>query len=152
MAPFTFSDLMKSLEPIGIDRWAMELNLKYGIRDSLGCPIGGRWIFAYWSPKLMSLQSSDKSLLYMGAAFATKRLQQLAPPCIERLGKGAYLTPRELAVLRALSLGRRVAEIGKDLALGEETVRSHIKKAQAKLGVQTPIHAVALAVRLQLIP
>lgn len=152
MAPFTFSDLMKSLEPIGIDRWAMELNLKYGIRDSLGCPIGGRWIFAYWSPKLMSLEASDKSLLFLGAAFAAKRLQQLAPPCVERLGNGAYLTPRELAVLRSLSLGRRVADIGKDLALGEETVRSHIKKAQAKLGVRTPIHAVAQAVRLQLIP
>ncbi len=152
MAPFTFSDLMKSLEPIGIDRWAMELNLKYGIRDSLGCPIAGRWIFAYWSPKLMSLQTSEKSLLFLGAAFATKRLQQLAPPFVERLGKGASLTPRELAVLRALSLGRRVADIGKDLTLGEETVRSHIKKAQAKLGVRTAIHAVAQAARLHLIP
>ncbi|SFV34941.1 LuxR family transcriptional regulator, quorum sensing-dependent transcriptional regulator [Hyphomicrobium facile] len=152
MAPFTFSDLMKSLEPIGIDRWAMELNLKYGIRDSFGCPIGGRWIFAYWSPKLTHLEASEKSLLYLGAAFATKRLQQLSPPFADRLGNGAFLTPRELAVLRALSLGRRAADIGRDLALGEETVRSHIKKAQTKLGVRTPIHAVAQAVRLRLIP
>ncbi len=152
LAPFTLSDLMKSLEPIGVDRWAQELNIKYGIRDSFGCPIGGRWIFAYWSAKPMKLQPSEKALLYLGAAFATKRLQQIAPPFSERLGKGATLTARELAVLRGLSLGRRVAEIGTDLGLGEETVRSHIKKAQAKLGVRTAAHAVAQAVRLQLIP
>jgi LuxR family quorum sensing-dependent transcriptional regulator len=152
LAPFTFSDVMKSLEPIGIDRWASELNLKYGMRDSFGCPIGGRWIFAYWSSKLMNLQSSEKALLYLGAAFATKRLQQLAPPFVERLGKGAALTARELAVLRGLSLGRRGVEIAQDLDLGEETVRSHIKKVQAKLGVKTAVHAVAQAVRLQLIP
>src|SRR5262249_5524955 len=28
LAPFTFADIMKSLEPIGVDRWAYELNLK----------------------------------------------------------------------------------------------------------------------------
>src|SRR5689334_11363066 len=30
LAPFTLADIMKSLEPIGVDRWAVELNLKYG--------------------------------------------------------------------------------------------------------------------------
>jgi len=69
-----------------------------------------------------------------------------------RLGKGASLTPRELSVLRSLSLGHRIAEISNDLGLGEETVRSHIKKAQAKLGVRNTTHAVAQAVRLRLIP
>jgi LuxR family quorum sensing-dependent transcriptional regulator len=143
---------MKSLEPIGIDRWALDLNIKYGIRDSFGCPIGGRWIFAYWSTKPMLLQSAEKSLLYLGATFATTRLQQLAPIFPERLGQSLPLTARELAVLRALSLGRRGAEIGEELGLGEETVRSHIKKAQAKLGVRTTSHAVAQALRLRLIP
>ena len=69
-----------------------------------------------------------------------------------RLGKGASLTPRELSVLRSLSLGHRIAEISNDLGLGEETVRSHVKKAQAKLGVRNSVHAVAQAVRLRLIP
>jgi hypothetical protein len=127
LAPFTTSEVMKSLEPIGVDRWGVELNLKHGMRDFFGCPIGGRWIFAYWSPKLMHLEENQRALLYLGAAFATTRLQQLAPPFTGRLGKGARLTPRELSVLRSLSLGRRVAEISKDFGLGEETVRSHIK-------------------------
>ena len=76
-------------------------------------------------------------------AFATTRLQKLTPPFTGRLGKGACLTPRELWVLRSLSLGHRVAEIGKDLGLGEETVRSHVKKAQTKLGVRNTVQAVA---------
>jgi DNA-binding CsgD family transcriptional regulator len=152
LAPFTLSELMKSLEPIGVDRWAIELNLKHGIRDLLGCPIGGRWIFVYWSPKAMQLQQDQRALLYLGAAFATTRLQKLAPPFIGRLAKGASLTPRELSVLRSLSLGNRLAEISKDLGLGEETVRTHIKKAQTKLGARNSIHAVSRAMRLRLIP
>ena len=152
LAPFSLSELMKSLEPIGIDRWAVELNLKHGIRDLFGCPIGGRWIFAFWAPKPMHLQQDQRALLYLGASFATTQLQKLAPPFAGRLGKGASLTPRELSVLRWLSLGHRIAEISNDLGLGEETVRSHIKKAQAKLGVRNSIHAVAQAVRLRLIP
>jgi hypothetical protein len=36
--------------------------------------------------------------------------------------------------------------------LGQEPVRSHLKKAQAKLGGNDNAHAVAQAIRLQLIP
>ena len=152
IAPFTLCEMMKALEPIGVDRWAIELNLKYGIRDIFACPIGGRWIFAYWSPKAMQLLSDQRALLYLGAAFATTRLQKLAPPFTGRLSKSANLTPRELSVLRSLSLGHRVADISKDLGLGEETVRSHIKKAQMKLGARNSMQAVAQAMRLRLIP
>ena len=123
-----------------------------GGRDFFAGPIGGRWLFAYWSPKVMQLHENERALLYLGASFATARLQRLAPPFTGRLSKGASLTPRELSVLRSLSLGLRIAQIGKDLGLGEETVRSHIKKAQAKLGVRNSLHAVAQAVRLRLIP
>ena len=63
LAPFTTSEMMKSLEPIGVDRWSVELNLKHGMRDLFGCPIGGRWIFAYWSPKLMHLDENQRALL-----------------------------------------------------------------------------------------
>lgn len=115
LAPFTLADVMKSLDPIGIDRWACELNLKFGIRDSFACPIGGRWLFAYWARKLMHLSSDQKALLYLGATFATTRIQQLTPPFAQRLGKGSQLTARELAVLRSLSLGRRIRDVGQDL-------------------------------------
>jgi LuxR family quorum sensing-dependent transcriptional regulator len=68
------------------------------------------------------------------------------------MGKQLHITPRELAVLRLASMGRRTAEIAKVLGLGEETVRSHLKKVQSKLGVGNRAQATAEAVRQQLIP
>ena len=44
---------------------------------------------------------------------------------------------------------RQVADL---LDLGEETVRSHLKKAQVNLGVQNRTHGVAHAIRQHLIP
>jgi len=49
-------------------------------------------------------------------------------------------------------MGRRSEEIAEVLGLGEETVRSHLKKAVCKLGVRNRAHAAAEAVRQQLIP
>ena len=43
-------------------------------------------------------------------------------------------------------------EAAKLLNLGEETVRSHLKKAESKLGVHDRTHAVAQAIRQHLIP
>jgi DNA-binding CsgD family transcriptional regulator len=42
-------------------------------------------------------------------------------------------------------------EIAKALSLAEETVRSHFKKAQAKLGARNRTHTVAEAMRQLLI-
>jgi DNA-binding CsgD family transcriptional regulator len=83
---------------------------------------------------------------------ATTQLQKLAPPFAQRLGNGAALTPRELSVVRQLSLGYRAAKISSDLKLGEETIRSHIKKAQAKLDARNRVQTVAQAIMLRLIP
>ena len=44
------------------------------------------------------------------------------------------------------SMGRRTEEIPKALELGEETVRSHLKKLQTKLGVRNRAQATAEAV------
>jgi DNA-binding CsgD family transcriptional regulator len=154
LAPFTTSETMRMLEPMGIDRWPFELALKYGIRDSLTCPVGGRWALVYWSRNVLSAQLTQerRALLFMGATFAAIRLQKVIGPHPKRIGKGASLTPRELAVLRLLSVGKQIKEAAEHLQLGEETVRSHLKKAQAKLGVHDRTHVVAQAIRLHLIP
>lgn len=154
MAPFTLTELMRMLEPIGHDRWPFELALKHGIRDALTCPVGGRWVVAYWSRHVLSqrLSPEARAMLFMGATFAAIGLQRVLGPQADRLGNTASLTPRELAVLRALSLGRPFSETAKALELGEETVRTHIKKAQAKLQAHNRTHAVAQALRLRLIP
>jgi DNA-binding CsgD family transcriptional regulator len=154
LAPFTQSELLQRLEPLGIDRWPTELALKYGMRDGLTCPIGGRWVIAFWSPTVISqrIAAEARAILLMGATFAAFRLQKLIGLQPARLGNGTTLTPRELAVLRLLSLGNPTGETASLLKLGEETVRSHLKKAQLKLGVRGRTHAVAQAIRLHLIP
>jgi LuxR family quorum sensing-dependent transcriptional regulator len=49
-------------------------------------------------------------------------------------------------------MGRPTEQVAKVLGLGEETVRSHLKKVQSKLGVRNRPHAVAEAIRQHLIP
>jgi ATP/maltotriose-dependent transcriptional regulator MalT len=61
----------------------------------------------------------------------------------ERLG----MSERELEVLTAISHGLSVAEIGRDLRLSDNTVKSHIRRLFVKLGVHERAHAVARAYR-----
>jgi DNA-binding NarL/FixJ family response regulator len=68
-------------------------------------------------------------------------------------GSGAppQLTQREREVLRLLSDGFANEEIGRELFISPETVRTHIRKAMGKLGAETRTQAVAKALRLSLI-
>ncbi len=154
LAPYTWTECLRILEPVGIDRWGQELALQYGMRDGLTCPVGARWVVVYWSRKVLShsLSPQLRALLFMAAHFAAIRLEQIVGPDTKRVGKGVVLTPRELSVLRLASNGHRTKKIAELLELGEETIRSHIKKAQMKLGVKDRLHAVAEALRHQLIP
>lgn len=154
LAPFTWSECLRMFEPIGIDRWGHELGLKYGMRDGLTCPVGGRWVVCYWSRRVLSnvLSPQLRALLFMAANFAAIRLEQIVGPDPKRIAKQFSLTPRELSVLRLASNGHRIKRIAQLLELGEETVRSHTKKAQMKLGAKDRLHAVAEAMRHQLIP
>jgi two-component system nitrate/nitrite response regulator NarL len=55
------------------------------------------------------------------------------------------LTPKERAVLAALSQGHRAEIIAADSVVSEATVRSQIRSVLAKLGVKSQLEAVALA-------
>ena len=61
------------------------------------------------------------------------------------------LTPRERDVLRQLAKGFTNAEIGRELFISAETVRTHVRKATAKLGARNRVEAVVNAFRLGLI-
>jgi DNA-binding NarL/FixJ family response regulator len=65
--------------------------------------------------------------------------------------KMPQLTKREREVLRALSDGLTNEQIGKQLFLSPETVRTHVQKAMRKLEADTRTQAVALALRRSLI-
>ena len=61
------------------------------------------------------------------------------------------LTQREREVLRLLADGLSNEQIGKQLFIGAETVRTHIRKAMVKLAAVTRTEAVATALRMSLI-
>ena len=61
------------------------------------------------------------------------------------------LTQRERDVLRLLADGMSNEEIGRNLFISPETVRTHVRKAMAKLDADTRTQAVATALRQSLI-
>jgi DNA-binding NarL/FixJ family response regulator len=69
----------------------------------------------------------------------------------EATAKLPALTQRERDVLRLLADGHANEEIGKQLFISPETVRTHVRKAMAKLDADTRTQAVATALRQSLI-
>jgi LuxR family quorum sensing-dependent transcriptional regulator len=49
MAMHTWTEMRRMFQPIGVDNWTYDLALKHGMRDGLSCPVGGRWVVAFWS-------------------------------------------------------------------------------------------------------
>jgi len=61
------------------------------------------------------------------------------------------LTPRQLEVLKLLAGGRTNPEIARDLVLSTGTVRTHVQRIMARLGVSDRTGAVVRAIELGLI-
>jgi DNA-binding NarL/FixJ family response regulator len=76
-------------------------------------------------------------------------LRQIRP---ERAhGHRPHLTSREAAVLEHLATGASYAEIGRELEVGINTVRTHIRSLYEKLGVENRAEAVNLAWNLSIL-
>lgn len=61
------------------------------------------------------------------------------------------LTERELQVLRGMSAGRSNGEIGRELFLSEDTIKTHARRLFVKLGARDRAHAVLLGLRHNLL-
>jgi DNA-binding NarL/FixJ family response regulator len=82
---------------------------------------------------------------------------QLSPGAAARLLREVHvpdspevLTARETDVLRLLAEGKANRQIGADLTIGENTVRTHVSSILAKLGVQSRTQAALYAAQIGL--
>ena len=72
-----------------------------------------------------------------------RTLRRFAEPPPRRPPDGLdRLTPREFEVLRHVAKGMSNAEIAGALVLGEGTVKTHVARMLAKLGLRTRVHLV----------
>jgi DNA-binding NarL/FixJ family response regulator len=110
------------------------------------------------------LKDTPREQLVEGVRAAARGETVLAPPVaarlISRLRSPAVvpapmvnpLTPREVEVLQAVSRGLSNGEIGRELFIGEATVKTHLLRAFAKLGVDDRTRAVTAAMERGIIP
>ena len=78
---------------------------------------------------------------YIDSVFASATVVGAAPEVERRV------TGRELEVLKLLAEGMSHKEIGQELSISAETVRTHARNAAGRLGAATRTQAVATALR-----
>ncbi|MFC1757982.1 response regulator transcription factor [Planctomycetota bacterium] len=86
---------------------------------------------------------------------STSWLTSLAPQALDDstwaiFGSDARLSPRELAIVRAIvEYDSSMSEIARDLGIAVDTVRTYFKRTYAKLDVNSRAAAVSVVLRWQ---
>jgi DNA-binding NarL/FixJ family response regulator len=92
---------------------------------------------------IRALNSALEGRAYIDPGLATAAT---SPP-----GRSRALTAREVDVLALLAEGLSYEQIGRQLTISGETVRTHVRKATDRLGAGTTTEAVATALRKRII-
>jgi len=92
-------------------------------------------------PALVEHPATDPPALVVPA----QRESEPTPP------RRPVLTERELQVLHGMAEGKSNAEIGRDLFVSEDTVKTHARRLFRKLGARDRAHAVAAGFRAGLV-
>ena len=104
------------------------------------------------------LKDTPRTELAAAVRAAARGETVLAPPVATRLVNRLrtptweQLTPREAEVLAAVARGLSNAEVGRELFIGEATVKTHLLRIFAKLGVNDRTAAVTLAYQRGILP
>lgn len=103
------------------------------------------------------LKDTPRDQLVAGVRGAARGESALSPSVASRLvqqvrGEAERLTARELEVLAGVARGLSNAAVGRELFITEATVKTHLLRAFAKLGVDDRTHAVTVAMQRGLLP
>ena len=103
------------------------------------------------------LKATPRAELIAGIRAATDGQVALAPSVARILAARPRTAPeplsrREVEVLRLVAGGRSNAQIATELYISEATVKTHLQRMFAKLGVGTRARAVTLAIQRGIIP
>jgi LuxR family maltose regulon positive regulatory protein len=145
------AQLGRALEPVGIDSMlaqrAFALLLLAPVRRGRGDLAGARALVD--QARELIQRFTDPGML---PSLLEQTEQTLASAPRRRVAVAESLTERELAVLRLLPTRLSNREIGRQLYVSVNTIRSHIQVVYRKLGVATRAEAVAHARELGLLP
>lgn len=103
------------------------------------------------------LKDTPREQLVAGVRAAARGESALSPTVARRLvdqlrADGERLSARELEVLAGVARGLSNAAIGRELFIAEATVKTHLLRTFAKLGVEDRTHAVTVAIRRGILP
>lgn len=93
-----------------------------------------------------SIRSAARGETVLAPSVAAKLVRRMRAPTVESL------TNREVEVLACVSRGLSNADVGRELFIGEATVKTHLIRAFAKLGVDDRTAAVTEAIRRGALP
>jgi two-component system, NarL family, response regulator len=85
------------------------------------------------------------------AVEAAAAQESFVDPAVPPKGSRGKLTRRQRQILQLLADGESTTVAARQLDVSEETVKTHIKTALARLGARNRTHAVAIALRESLI-
>ena len=87
-----------------------------------------------------AIRAASRGETVLAPPVAARLVTRMRAPVVEQL------TPREVQVLKLVGRGLSNVEIGKALFIGEATVKTHLLRAFAKLGVNDRTAAVTAAI------
>ena len=99
-------------------------------------------------------KDADPEILLAAVRTVARGRTYIDPSAARQLAKASgdeSLTPREIAVLRQLALGRSNKEIASALDIGDETVKTHVAHLFGKLRVETRGQATVQALKRGLV-
>jgi DNA-binding NarL/FixJ family response regulator len=81
------------------------------------------------------------------AVDAAAAQESFVDPTVPPKGSRGKLTRRQRQILQLLANGESTTVAARELDLGEETIKTHMKNAMARLGAKNRTHAVSIALR-----